>query len=203
MKAILAREEHCERLGNVLSRAFVHDPVCSYVFRPPERRLKKMQWIYVHWLRVLIARNGVFTLPELSGAVLWHRPETGVSVGLREHVRAGFLPIIYLLRPTEQVRGLIAHQDAVARMKRFLDRPHWVLDTLGVAPEYHRKGVARALLQPALEEADAARIPCFVNTHNGANVAFYEGFGFTCIHESPMRGTDIVVYSMRRPPAED
>ncbi len=203
MESMLAQPEHSNRLGDALSRAFVHDPACSYVFRERERRLEKMRWIYVRWLRVFISHKGVYTTPELSGAALWHRPEAGVSVGLWEQVRAGFLPILFLLRPTEQLRGLATHQDAVARMKRFLDGPHWVLDTLGVAPECHRQGVARAVLQPALEQADAAGIPCFVNTHNGANVAFYERFGFACIHESPMPGTDIVVYSLRRPPAKD
>lgn len=199
MEALLAKPEHCEIVGDALSRAFVNDPVCSYVFHDRERRLQKMRWIYIHWLRVFVGRDSVYTTADLSGAALWHRPEAGVSVGLWEQLLAGFLPIAFLLRPTEQLRGLNAHQDAVARMKPFLDKPHWVLDTLGVAPEWHGQGMARALMQPALDQADAEGIPCFVNTHNGDNVPFYEHFGFEIIHQSPMRGTDIMVYSLRRP----
>lgn len=199
-ESILAQPEHCEALGDALTRAFADDPLCSYVFPNRTRRLQKMRWIYVHWLRLFISRRLVYTTPELSGAALWHRPEQGFDIGVWEQVQAGFLPVLFLLHPAEHIRGFRAHHDAVARMKQFVDKPHWVLDTLGVAPDYHRKGIARTMLQPVMDQADAVGIPCFVNTHNSVNVPFYERLGFKVIHESLMPGSDITVYSFCRPP---
>ncbi len=198
MEAMLATLEQCDALGEVLSRAFVDDPVCCYVFRTHQARLRKMRWIFVRWLRVMISQGIVYTTPDLSGAVLLHPPEHGPSAGVLEELRAGFLPVIFVLNPLEQLRGLHVHLDALGRMKRFMTVPHWEIDTLGVAPERHGTGVARVLLQPVLEKADADGTPCFVNTHSSKNVPFYERFGFSLVHQSPIRGTDITVYSMRR-----
>lgn len=200
MEAILAQVEQCDVLGDALSRAFVTDPVCCYIFRTREARLRKMRWIFTRWLRVMIKRNHVYTTPELNGAVLWHAPDCGYNVGIGEEIRAGFLSAAIRLNPCEQVRGLITHLDATARMKRFVKEPHWIIDTLGVAPEHHRKGIARILLTPVLQKADADGIPCFVNTHSSGNVHFYERFGFSLFHDSPMPCTDITVYSLRRAP---
>ncbi len=198
MEAILAPLDKCETIGDALSRAFVEDPVCCYVFRTREARLRKMRWIFTRWLRVLIPHGSVYTTPDFSGAALWHPPERGPSVGICEQLRAGFLPVVFVLNPCEQARGLRAHLDAVGRMKRFMTEPHWEIDTLGVAPEHHGKGIAASLLRPVLDKADEEGVPCFVNTHSSGNVPFYERFGFQLIHQSPMPGTTITVYSMRR-----
>ena len=200
MKAILAQPEHSDILGEVIARAFVNDPICTHVFPDRERRLRNMRWIHARQLCVLIGRNSVYTTPDLLGAAVWHRPEAGFDMGLLEQIRAGFLPIVFMLRPSEQLRGLRVYMDVVARTKRFVRTPHWVLDTLCVALEHHRKGVARALLQPALQQADTDGIPCFVITHNPVNVPFYERFGFHVVYQSLMPGSEVMVYSLIREP---
>ena len=201
MEAIPVQHEHCDALSNALARAFFNDPVTMHIFQDPDKRMRKTRWIFARWLRVFIARGSACTTPDLQGAALWQSPERDGSVGIIEELRAGLLSALFILHPGEQCRGLKMHLDALSRMRRLLDRPHWVLDTLGVDPEHHGKSIAKVIMSPVLSRADADQVPCFVITHKPGNVAFYEHMGFTLIHESPLRGAHHHVFSLRRHPA--
>ena len=49
---------------------------------------------------------------------------------------------------------------------------------VGVAKEAQGHGLGRALLQPMIDRADAACQPCYLETTQPKNVAFYEHLGF-------------------------
>ncbi len=200
MEAVPIPISCCETAARSLADAFVNDPVCQYIFPETEVRLRTMQWIFCRWMRIIVHRKGAFATPGFEGAALWHPPEAGVAVGLWEQVRAGFLMSVFKLGLREQARGFRVHADVNDRLRRHIQEPHWVLDTLGVAPEHQGKGCARALLQPILARADAARTPCYVITHNPGNVPFYEGFGFELLEAGGIRGTSLNVFSLRRSP---
>ncbi len=58
------------------------------------------------------------------------------------------------------------------------DEPHWYLEALSVRPEWQRRGLGTRLVQPILERADAEGRPCYLETSDPANIAFYRRFGF-------------------------
>jgi GNAT superfamily N-acetyltransferase len=51
--------------------------------------------------------------------------------------------------------------------------PHWYLETMGVDPAAQRKGLGGRLLKPVLEIADRARVDCYLETADHANVEYY------------------------------
>src|SRR3954449_10120664 len=56
--------------------------------------------------------------------------------------------------------------------------PHWWLVHLGVRPTSRRRGLAAAVLAPALLRCDADGLPAAAAVFSWANVRFLRGFGF-------------------------
>src|SRR5688572_21492005 len=63
--------------------------------------------------------------------------------------------------------------------------PHYLIGMIGVRPEHHRKGYARAILERVkdLSTRDRRSIGVCLNTENPDNVPFYERFGYRTIAE--------------------
>lgn len=192
--------DQCEQLGAVLARAFANDPGTSHSFPDPARRSHCLRWMFTRWIRIMCRRGAAYTTSDLAGVALWMPPGADAGVPTLELLRGGFLAGFLVMTPGEQFRGLKVYRDATARTYRHLGGPHWVLDTLGVDPARQGQGVAAALIHAATRQADAARIPCYVITHNPRNVPFYQRFGFEIVEAGPLRGTDVIVTSLRRLP---
>ena len=77
----------------------------------------------------------------------------------------------------------------------------WYLFLLGVEPNCQRRGLGGALMRPVLERADAARQPCYLETENQRNVAFYLKQGFETIVNGEEAGSSGVrFWTFRRDP---
>jgi GNAT superfamily N-acetyltransferase len=70
-----------------------------------------------------------------------------------------------------------AYDDAVGAEKPA--RPHWYLGVLATLPAAQGRGLATAVLQPALAAAAADGWDCWLETSSPVNKAFYAGRGFT------------------------
>jgi GNAT superfamily N-acetyltransferase len=57
-------------------------------------------------------------------------------------------------------------------------QPHWWLLHLGVRPSSRRRGLAAAVLAPALVRCDTDGLPSATAVYSWANVRFLRGFGF-------------------------
>jgi hypothetical protein len=55
-------------------------------------------------------------------------------------------------------------------------------------------------LQPVLERADAGRLPCYLETHDHKNVAFYNKRGFELVRSENLPGYDLPFWCMVRQP---
>jgi GNAT superfamily N-acetyltransferase len=49
---------------------------------------------------------------------------------------------------------------------------------VGVSPAGRGQGLGRALIQPIMDRADAAGVPCYLETAQPNNAAFYKHLGF-------------------------
>lgn len=57
--------------------------------------------------------------------------------------------------------------------------PYWYLGVLATHPTAQRRGLAQAVIAPALALADAEGLDCWLETSKPANTGFYERRGFT------------------------
>jgi ribosomal protein S18 acetylase RimI-like enzyme len=73
-----------------------------------------------------------------------------------------------------------------ARIGAAVDRvhpqePHWYLEALGVHPRCHGRGIGTALMAVGLRRADDDGLPCYLETSDPANEAFYRRLGFEVV----------------------
>jgi len=73
---------------------------------------------------------------------------------------------------------------------------------IGVKPESRGLGIGSRLLQPVLEKADAAYLPCYLETETESNVAFCEKRGFAVATAQSVPGHDLKLWTMIRQPRQ-
>ena len=83
---------------------------------------------------------------------------------------------------------------------RDMKEPHWYLPTLGVEPARQGTGVGSALLQPVLARADEEKLPCYLDTVQPRNVAFYQRHGFGVLTEGVEPVSALRYWTFRRNP---
>ena len=182
--------------GAVLARAFHDDPVWSYLCPDAERRPGQLAWMFERWARVVAPLGAGYITRGGEGVAIWLPPEHGPDVGLCPLVRSGLIWAPFKFGLGWLRRSAAIAVDAARRQRADLVEPHWFLDVLGVDPDSQRCGVGSALLAPVLARADAEALPCYVITHNRANVAYYQRFGFELLH---MPDNHPRAISLRRP----
>lgn len=75
----------------------------------------------------------------------------------------------------------------------------WIA-TIGVLPEYRRRGIAAALLQECENQLGVVRIRLSVRLENTGAIRLYEGFGYQRVGTWPkyyQDGTDALVFEKR------
>ena len=77
-------------------------------------------------------------------------------------------------------------------------KPHYYLDTLGVAPECQGRGLGSALMQPMLERCDRERMPAYLNAGSWRSRDLYLRHGFQVRRSSTSRGRASAVADVAR-----
>ena len=77
--------------------------------------------------------------------------------------------------------------------------PHWYLAFIGIEPRCQGRGLGRALLRPVLHQADAAALPCYLETPFARTLDFYRGLGFEVASTVPMAFGLGPLWTMLRP----
>lgn len=107
-----------------------------------------------------------------------------------------FLPLLWQTRgSTSDFFALGANSD-----KATPPEPHWYLQVLGIRREAQGQGLGSRLLRPVLARADRDGLPCYLETADPANLAFYARFGFELARRVQLIPDGPPHYSMRRPP---
>ncbi len=197
MRVIPLRPECYREAGAMLARAFADDPLTTYTIPDPARRQRVLAWAHERWATFLGPLGGFFTTENIEAVAGWIPPQHGHEMGFCTLARSGFLtaPIRIGLRNLGRV--LHANADVQRHYRAEVIEPHWILDVLGVDPKYQGQGIATALINHILAEADQTHLPCYVITHNMRNIAFYERFGFQLLNSTPL-AEGVFTSSLRR-----
>ena len=78
--------------------------------------------------------------------------------------------------------------------------PHWYTMALGVDPEHQGTGIGRILLNCMFHRADSEHVPCYLETTQPKNVAFYINSGFRVIHDGTHPESGVHYWTFRRDP---
>jgi GNAT superfamily N-acetyltransferase len=182
----------------VLGRAFTEYELLRYYFPDKtERRAAADMFAFIA-LSVSLKYGEVYASSEkLEGVAAWLPPGKS-PFGVWQIMRLVPLPI--LARFGRQGAGRMrAYGRFVDNLHRKLvPYPHWYLQIIGVDPAYQGQGISSRLLRPVLERIDRQRMPCYLETNAGKNVAIYRRFGFEVVSEDRMPGTELTIFAMLR-----
>ena len=185
-----------ERPGVVatVTEAFAADPAWAFLHGDEYDRLAPLFAGVLFDLRA--DKGNVWVSDDLSTVAMWDRPEGGDGSSqtterawARYRAAAGEQPY----------QRLLVYEDAVAAAAP--PERHWYLGVLATRPQRRREGLASAVIEPVLSEADRKGLPCCLETSTAANRRFYERRGF-------VEATDVSIpggpptWWLRRAPAQ-
>src|SRR4051794_39437190 len=145
-----------------------------------------------------VSTGTAWVTDDVSAVAVWEPPPGGTGTApLPADVRAA-LP--------RELPSLAAHRATVVRETAALvetarpSGPHWWLAHLGVRPTARRKGLAAAVLAPALVRCDADGTPAATAVFTWANVRFLRGFGFEVAAELRTSDDELPLWVLVRQP---
>ena len=167
-----ARREDFPPLAAMLARAFYDDPVTSWFYPNPARRLARTERFFAIRLRQLADQELIFTTADHSGAALWTLPGRWREDLRQSLMLLPMLPVLLprIVRSTRAVREIERRHPVV---------PHYYLSVLGTEPEQQGGGIGSALLDPVLRRCDCDGVAAYLESSKESNVDFYLRHGFS------------------------
>ena len=156
--------------AEITADAFRADPFNEWLFGGQEPMRRTFRTL-AHWVYL---PRGICHLSEDVGAAMWLPPEASKGLPVFATPRL----VIDLLATTElDALRRIVRADREMRLRK-PSRRHLYLFTVGVRDSARGTGLGRRLLAPALDAADRAGLPTYLESSNPANHGFYASIGF-------------------------
>src|SRR5262245_48743474 len=188
-----------EEAAQVISHAFVDDPLISFILPFRSTRIKTLLKFFRVYGEINIKnRRGYGVGEPLQGVAYWKFPDQeDLSISIQSLGK--FLPLLFTMYPIGYFRARAALSQLDSLHKKYADEPHFYLDNLGVLQSARGKGLSSKLIRPFLEMADSQKVIAYTDTVTPANVPLYEHFGFECVEQSHIPSMGITVFALRRP----
>lgn len=170
--------DSAEDVGHILAAALFNDPLAAALFPEIEDReallplhleaLARYSALFgeVHGIGDPIEAAALCLTPGQTEMP----PDKLVAAGLNTHAE------VIGVDASERFFAVLEHLEGVHTA--LIDRDHWHLQLIGVAPDVQQGGYGAALLTPVLEEADQALQPIYLETFAPETVAYFENLGF-------------------------
>lgn len=160
------RPDELDPVTDLLTEAFLDDPVLSWAFHDRSARPAALRLVLGSFLRGGQVRR-LETGGRLRAVAVW----TGSADAA--------VPM-----PAEPPAVLVPYLDRLAELDRLLteripaDTEHRFLKVIGVRPADHGQGHGAALLRQGLAECDEAGLPAYLEASSSRNAALYARHGF-------------------------
>jgi GNAT superfamily N-acetyltransferase len=198
-EVVRLRADQIEPAGALLARAFIHDPLAVHMLPDESQRSLLLPAHFSPFVRYGVLFGEVYTTPLLEGVAVWLSPGAGELTPERA-ARAGLDRIAAATGADSWRRFSQAMEFLEGAHARAVPTSHWYLPLLGVDSGRQRQGVGGALLQPVFAQADAAGLPCYLETLEPTNVAFYERHGFATVGTGREPTSGLLYWGMMRAP---
>jgi ribosomal protein S18 acetylase RimI-like enzyme len=159
-------------LSQSLARAFYTDPVFSYFLPDDSTRLKKLETVMRILFKLGEPHHACFTTTNYESVTLW-RPPNEWDVPFWAYIVNG--PALLGAFGSNILR-VLGTLDQMEKLHPHI--PHWYLQTIGTDPERQGKGYGSLIMRQQLAVADAAGLPCYLESSKDTNIAIYKSFGF-------------------------
>jgi ribosomal protein S18 acetylase RimI-like enzyme len=183
-----------DALAATLARAFLDDPVTAHLIPDPAARTKALPRMFKLLFKLGLPHGACFVTDGYEAVTLW-RPPNGWHVHLWDYiVNAPELLAVF----GTNVFGVM---DTMGRIEKFHPHtPHWYLQTIGTDPAKQGKGYGGRILRSQLAVADAAGMPCYLESSKDTNLPIYQSFGFVVTGEIKIPNGPTLWPMWREPP---
>jgi ribosomal protein S18 acetylase RimI-like enzyme len=169
-----------------------------YVFSSETDRRKKLRAVFRVELRWALRRGVVEVIGEGKAVAIWLPPGgmKGASIAM---LGSGALLAPLRLGLGATWRGALLLKTIQELHSRSVSGDHWYLLGLGVDPEHQGSGWGSQLVRHGLARAQSGNLPCYLETTNQRNIAFYQRHGFKLVGERPVAGGGPMVWGLLCP----
>jgi Acetyltransferases len=190
------------KAAEVASAAFFDYPMMIHYFPSVKKRRRWLAWYMEKTLNCAIRYGEVTVTSDLSG-VMFVLPPGHTRLSVAEYIKNGFLfaPLVVGLQnygKNDDCETFVA--DTQERLMN--GREHYYLWGLVADPKAQRKGAGHALIETLTKKCDAENKPVYLETHDEANVEYYERFGFKLEYTGTIPKQGIDIWCMIREPKE-
>jgi len=192
----LLRRDAIDTAAVTLERAFFADPMFAWIFPDPATRpaaLRRLNRVPVEYG----LRYGRVTASHDAKAVsVWVPPGPGITIP--RMIRSGLLGVPFRTGFGPFAKFMDANDTMDKIHKKRIPEPHWYLVVVGVDPALQKRGVGSALVKEGLAHADESGCPCYLETSEERNLAFYERLGFAVLETATLGAGGPPAWAMRR-----
>ncbi|OLL23046.1 putative N-acetyltransferase [Neolecta irregularis DAH-3] len=177
----------CSRAAATLAAAFNDDPASRYLFGHPhistsEETFRKLHADFMEYTVYAHLLHGqVWQIDDFAGVSLWMPPGKSTD-SLTTLFMSGYWRLYYKLSRKGRIRLFDEFFPLLFATKKLIlgdyDQNSWYLVYLGTLPSARGKGYARKLIECASRQADAAGVPCYLESSHPQNRNIYERFDF-------------------------
>lgn len=184
--------------GAVLARAFFDYPMWQWIMPDEATRLAKLTWFMAGATKFGTDYGEVETTAgAIAGNAIW-LPPGNTDPPMMRLLAAGMWMAPFRLGMGSLTRFLTMLDTMKKVHHHAMPERHYYLSVLGVDPLRQGQGVGSALMQPGLARADAAHVPCYVETQGESNVRLYRRHGFEVVAEGELPDGGPRYWAMKR-----
>ncbi len=181
------RADQTSAAAKSLTVAFWNDPLLEIVVAPDEnKRAAAGQWFFETAIKYGLRWGEPHANDDASAVAVWFPPGQ-TQLSMVRMLRLGMWAMPFKVG----LGGMSRFSKAMSVGEKFhhsVEGPHWYLMALGTRPEVQGTGMGSALIEVGAAKADAAGIPCYLETATESNVAFYTKRGFEVVAEEDVLG---------------
>jgi ribosomal protein S18 acetylase RimI-like enzyme len=162
-----------DRLSQTLGRAFYDDPLICFILRDEATRAAKMPRLFKLLFKLGLPHGACDVTTGHEAVALW-RPPGAWHIPFYQYITNGAAFVdVFGFGGALQVMGAM---DMIE--KRHPHEPHWYLQVLGTDPAKQGMGFGGVSIRRHLAIADAAAMPCYLESSKESNIPIYSSFGF-------------------------
>jgi ribosomal protein S18 acetylase RimI-like enzyme len=180
-----------------LGEAFFDDPVLQVAAPDESVRRQQGAWFMGTVVKYGLKWGEVWANEDASAVAVWVPPGSGeMGPGRALQIGMAMLPFRLGLSPTLRLLKLMSMTE---KFHKSVYGPHWYLVSIGVRNAAQGQGLGSTLVDMGTSRADAAGLPCYLETGTDSNISYYEKRGFEIVAQEDFDGHTIT--GMVRQPA--